>query len=106
MIAAYRDNSFLDAIYSGAPKLKQIADPAREELRCARLPRLKRVILIGDTSQTGLLPYSKVMAMGASGSDEALQARQSSVTPRDVVQIQYTSGTTGFPKGAMLSKPS
>ena len=103
MIAAYRDNSFLDAIYSIAPELKQITDPAREELRCARLPLLKRVIFVGDTPQTGLLPYSHAVALGGSLTDEALQARQSSVTPHDVSQIQYTSGTTGFPKGAMLT---
>ncbi len=107
MIAAYRDNSFLDAIYSIAPELKNIGDPAREELRRPQLPRLKRVILIGDTPQpgqtAGLLPYSHAVALGASLTDEALQARQASVTPHDVSQIQYTSGTTGFPKGAMLT---
>ena len=103
MIAAYRDNSFLDAIHSVAPELKNITNPVREELRCANLPRLKRVILVGDTPQAGLLPYSQVVAMGGSLSDEVLQARQSSVAPHDVAQIQYTSGTTGFPKGAMLT---
>jgi len=103
MIAAYRDNSFLDAIHSVAPELKNITNPAREELRCANLPRLKRVILVGDTPQAGLLPYSQAIAMGGSLSDEALQARQSSVALHDVAQIQYTSGTTGVPKGAMLT---
>ncbi len=103
MIAAYRDNSFLEAIYSVAPELKQITDPAREELRCARLPLLKRVILLGEKPQTGLMPYSQAVALGASVTDEALQARQANVTPYDVAQIQYTSGTTGFPKGAMLT---
>jgi fatty-acyl-CoA synthase len=83
MIAEYRDNSFLDAINAVAPELKRLGDPAREELECARLPRLKRVVLIGDKPAPGLLPYSQLLAMGERVSDRELQNRQTSVGPRD-----------------------
>lgn len=103
MIAESRGNSYLDAIYSIAPELKSLTDPAHQRLCAAKLPRLQRVVLIGAAPQPGLMPYSQVIAMGEDIPDEALQARQSSVTPQDIAQIQYTSGTTGFPKGAMLT---
>ena len=103
MIAKHRDNSFLDAVYSIAPELRDIGDPASEELHCANLPALKRVVLIDADSQPGMLPYSQMLELGETISDKALQERQSAVTPGDVAQIQYTSGTTGFPKGVMMT---
>lgn len=103
MMGAYRDNSFLDSIYAIAPELRRLSDPAGASLNCSRLPRLKRVVLVGVESQPGLLPYERVAAMGERASEAALRARQASIDPGDTAQIQYTSGTTGFPKGAMLT---
>ncbi len=103
MIENCRDNSFLDSIYSIAPELKDVNDPMRQMLSSSRLPLLKRVVLIGGERHPGLIPYREVLETGIGVSDEALRARQASVVARDTVQIQYTSGTTGFPKGAMLT---
>jgi len=103
MIAEHRGNSFLDSVHTVAPELKQLADPLHERLESAALPRLQRVVLIGDTPQAGLLLYSQVAALGEGISDEALKARQAAVSPQDVAQMQYTSGTTGFPKAVMLT---
>ncbi len=98
-----RGNSYLESVYSIVPELKQIADPQTETLHNPNLPRLKRVVLLGDKPKAGLMLYSEVVAMGANISDQALQVRQANVTPHDVAMIMYTSGTTGFPKGAMLT---
>jgi fatty-acyl-CoA synthase len=103
MIAEHRDNAYLDSLYQIAPELRQVADPASELLQSARLPALKRVVLIGDGSAPGLLRYADVVARGAGVSDTALRERQQSVAPEDVAQMQYTSGTTGFPKAVMLT---
>ncbi len=100
-----RGNSYLDSVYSIAPELKEVRDPARETLHSTNLPRLKRVVLLGKAGQPtpGLLPYAEVIAGAESVADEELAARKTATTSRDTVMIMYTSGTTGFPKGAMLS---
>ena len=103
MIAEHRDNPYLESLYQIAPELRQVTDPINELLQSERLPMLKRVVLIGDGAAPGLLRYRDVVALGASVSDEALRERQQSVTPEDVAQMQYTSGTTGFPKAVMLT---
>ena len=103
MIPAYRDNSFLDAIYSVAPELKSLNDPSIETLHAEKLPELKRVVFIDASLQPGLLPYPQVLEMGNYISDSELKVRQESVSPQDVAQMQFTSGTTGFPKGVQLT---
>jgi acyl-CoA synthetase (AMP-forming)/AMP-acid ligase II len=64
---------------------------------------LKRVILMGGDTQPGLLPYAKLIALGETVTDERLTARQKRVSPTDVAQMQFTSGTTGFPKGVRMT---
>ena len=98
-----RGNSYLDSLYKIVPELHALADPVTQLLQSAALPRLKRAILLAETPQEGLLSFQQVVERGATLSDEVLASRQATVTPQDVVQIQYTSGTTGFPKGAMLT---
>jgi fatty-acyl-CoA synthase len=64
---------------------------------------LKRAVLIGKERRRGLSLFSDVMELAHSVPDDKLKARQSSVETRDVTMMQYTSGTTGFPKGVMLT---
>ena len=72
------------------------------ELREAgRLPQLDHAILIGEEHDR-FLPFSAV-ARGAPGMRDRLRAIGARIDPRDPVNIQFTSGTTGFPKGATLS---
>lgn len=98
-----RGNSYIDTLYKIVPELKELADPQGQAVQSANLPRFKRAIILGEKAFPGLLLYSRVAELGASVSDETLAARQASVTPLDIVQVQYTSGTTGFPKGAMMT---
>ncbi len=76
-------------------------------LRSASLPKLRYAFLIGPPAPADApwqpAPFRELIALGASISDEELQARQATVKPADPAQLQYTSGTTGFPKGALLT---
>lgn len=103
MIEEWRGNSYLESIYAIAPEIKELVDAAAQEVQSDRLPRLKRAVLIGQQAQPGLMLFAQVLALGESVSDEELQARQAAVRPHDVTQMQYTSGTTGFPKAVMLT---
>jgi fatty-acyl-CoA synthase len=69
----------------------------------SRLPDLKRVIFIGDDCPAGLMPYAELRARAAEVTEAELEAREREVGLDDVINMQYTSGTTGFPKGVMLS---
>ncbi|MDQ0314705.1 AMP-binding protein [Amorphus orientalis] len=64
---------------------------------------LRRVIALGRTPIIGALSFADLLKKAATVSDAVLADRAARVTPDDVVQIQYTSGTTGNPKGAMLT---
>ncbi len=103
LIEEHRGNNYLASVYSVAPELSKIADPVHETLQSATLPRLQRVVLIGEKARPGTLLFAQVMALGKTVSDAELKARQARVKPHDVAQMQYTSGTTGFPKAVMIT---
>jgi len=72
------------------------------KLKSSKMPFLKNVICVSDKKYKGMFRFSEVMEMGADSSlDAELKRIQSSIHPDDVVNIQYTAGTTGFPKGVM-----
>ncbi len=73
------------------------------ELRDATPVGVKRLFFIGDSCPPDLQPYDKLRALAADISESALDQREAQVGIDDVINMQYTSGTTGFPKGVMLS---
>jgi fatty-acyl-CoA synthase len=72
-------------------------------LGAAKCPRLRRVISIKQEQRPGVLAWDEFRACGQGTSDAELDRRAAEVRADDVANIQYTSGTTGFPKGAMLT---
>lgn len=95
-----KDSSYIDMVYEIAPELKT-AEPGR--LMSSRLPYLKNVIVLGDKKYPGTFSWDDVLRFGEETSDEELDARMDSLETDDVINMQYTSGTTGFPKGVMLT---
>ncbi len=80
--------------------------PEAENGRVAsdKLPRLKHLVYIGDGADPGKsMSFDEVLRLGEAVSDSELEAREQSLDTNDVVNMQYTSGTTGFPKGVMLT---
>jgi fatty-acyl-CoA synthase len=99
-----KGSDYLEILNELLPELKT-AQPGH--LEAARLPLLKNVIHLpreaGAPPQDGLYTWGHVMAMGDAVPESALDAAQSALHWDDVVNMQYTSGTTGFPKGVMLT---
>jgi fatty-acyl-CoA synthase len=101
MIGGIREaDEYLRVMDAVCPELKDCA-PGR--LKSEKLPLLKNVIFIGEGRQPGMLSWDELLQGGHRISDEQLAERQNSLDPEDVINMQYTSGTTGFPKGVMLS---
>lgn len=101
MIGGVRDeDEYLKVIYDVCPELKTAA-PGK--LNSAKLPNLKNVIFLGGKKHPGMFTWSELLEQGKTVSLVDLVDRQSRLAPDDVINMQYTSGTTGFPKGVMLS---
>jgi fatty-acyl-CoA synthase len=96
----YRGASYIDMLYEIIPELEK-SEPG--QLKCEKLPYLKNVILLGDERKPGMFLWSDILAMSKEVTDEQLNERMASLEPDDVINMQYTSGTTGFPKGVMLT---
>ena len=100
MTDAFRDHDFISILESIAPEIGAVRS---DSLNLSALPLLKRVFLMTAEGGRGLLCINDVFALADSVSDEEYAARKAGVSPHDVVNMQYTSGTTGFPKGVMLT---
>lgn len=100
LIDSFRGTSYTDMLYEICPELKECGPG---QLKAKRLPRLKNVILIGDERKPGMFAWEDILERAAEVSDEDLAHVQKSLDADDVINMQYTSGTTGFPKGVMLS---
>ena len=68
-----------------------------------RIPTLKRLLFIGEHTPDGFMPYADLRARACEVSETALDEMSARIGVDDVINMQYTSGTTGFPKGVMLS---
>ncbi|MBW2630591.1 MAG: AMP-binding protein [Deltaproteobacteria bacterium] len=93
--------SFYETVMEVIPGLE---DSMPGKIEHAGLPLLKNLVYIGDRQETpGMFRFDDLLEMGKSIEESQLEERQRSLDSHDTINIQYTSGTTGFPKGVMLS---
>ncbi len=102
LIEGFKDSNYVDHIKGIAPAL---ADETPGHAQIKGLPSLRRIVYIGDTDKTpqGMSHFAEIAARADEVSQAEYEARFASLAPDDVINMQYTSGTTGFPKGVMLT---
>ncbi len=97
---ALKTSDYLGIVNQLAPELKNCA---AGELRSKTLPSLKHVIRLGADQTPGMFNFADVLSMGRPEDHARLVELSGSLQFDDVINIQFTSGTTGFPKGASLT---
>ena len=100
IIDGFRDTDYVRTLYDLVPELRS---QPRGYLDKKDFPHLKRVFFLGQEKHRGMYSLPELLALGGMTGDRDYQARQMELDPHDVVNMQYTSGTTGFPKGVMLT---
>ena len=98
--ASFKSSDYLKMLAELAPELAN-AEPG--QLKLARLPTLRVVIRMSETKTPGMLNFDQVMALGGSAEQSRLDGIAASLRPDDPINVQFTSGTTGSPKGATLT---
>ena len=94
------ESNYVDMAYTMLPELRQCE---RGHLESKRFPKLKNVVYIGQEKFRGMYNTAEILLLGENTDDDEFQRLRKAVTCHDVVNMQYTSGTTGFPKGVMLT---
>lgn len=97
---AFKTSNYHEMLQGLAPEL---AEQSIGQLHSERLPDLRGVISLDAQPPSGFLPWSQLADLARSVSPQQLCERSDSLHFDQPVNIQYTSGTTGFPKGATLS---
>ena len=100
LVNGYRDSDYVQILYDLVPELKTTQ---RGKLRSEKFPELRNVVYIGQEKLRGMYNTSELMKLGTLVGDDELERAKSRVDCHDEINMQYTSGTTGFPKGVMLT---
>ena len=100
LIDAFRDVDYIDTLNRLVPELKH---HARGHLLSKAYPHLRFVCYVGQEKHRGMYTTAELMLLGGHQPDALLEEAQAALDCHDIVNMQYTSGTTGFPKGVMLS---
>ena len=100
MTDGFRDTSYFDIIHELVPEM---LTSARGNLNSEKFPYLKYIIHVGQEKHRGMFNTNELLLLGMNYDDDEYQKIKDAVTQNDVINMQYTSGTEGFPKGVMLT---
>ncbi len=96
----FKTSHYLEMLQNLAPELDGCEPGA---LKSEKLPHLEMVIRMGEAATPGMFNFEDVCAMGGEGERQRLTQIGGELDPASPINIQFTSGTTGMPKGATLS---
>jgi len=96
----FRTSAYLEMLVALAPELAR-CHPG--QLHSAKLPHLRTVIKLGDEHSSGMFNFHALMDKADQGVEERVERISSTLSCHDPINIQFTSGTTGHPKGATLT---
>lgn len=99
MIGGFKNNDYVATVNELLPELKTTSG----EIESEHLPFLKRVVFAGKETPEGMLNFEDLKILGGDFPVEIYEESKKTLNTHDVVNMQYTSGTTGFPKGVMLT---
>ncbi|MFB6318911.1 AMP-binding protein [Saccharicrinis sp. FJH54] len=100
LIDGWRDSDYVGMVNELIPELKLME---RGQLKSKKFPILEHVIFIGQEKHRGMYNTPELLLLGEHVNDDELNAVKNSLDCQEVINMQYTSGTTGFPKGVMLT---
>ncbi|WP_048063201.1 AMP-binding protein [Methanococcoides burtonii] len=100
IVDRFRDVDYVETIYELVPELKTCK---RGNLNSKGYPKLESVIFIGQEKHRGMYNTAEMLLLGKHSESEELDSLKGTLDCKDVINMQYTSGTTGFPKGVMLT---
>ncbi|MBN1151715.1 MAG: AMP-binding protein, partial [Dehalococcoidia bacterium] len=100
LIERFKTSDYISMLTSVCP---EVPEAAPGQTKSEKLPLLRTIVVMGPQEHPGMYTWEQFLALGRDVADEELDARQASLDFDDVINIQYTSGTTGLPKGASLT---
>jgi fatty-acyl-CoA synthase len=100
IIDAWKDVDYIEIIRSLIPEAKSCE---RGHLVTSEYPHLKNLVFMGPEKHRGFYSVPELILLGQHIPDEAIEKARATFANTDPVNMQYTSGTTGFPKGVMLT---
>lgn len=100
MVSSFKDTDYVQTINEVIPELQSSLPGS---ITSEKLPFLKNIVFIGDKTPDGMMNFNSIVELGKNVADAELSAIESALDCHDTINMQYTSGTTGFPKGVMLT---
>ncbi len=99
MMGGFKNNDYVATVNELLPELRNTS----VDIESDSLPFLKRIVFAGNETPAGMLNFEDLKVLGNDFPVEIFEENKKTLSPHDVVNMQYTSGTTGFPKGVMLT---